>query len=78
LAGATDATIWRLAAERDLVIVSKDEDFFYLASAPESKSKLVWIRLGNCRTKTLLAAIEQVWPKIEASLKAGDRIIEIR
>ena len=42
------------------------------------KVRFVWVRFGNCRTKTLLAAVENLWPKIEAGLKAGDRIIELR
>jgi hypothetical protein len=36
------------------------------------------MRLGNCRTSTLIAAFEQFWPIVESCLKAGDRIIEIR
>jgi hypothetical protein len=34
--------------------------------------------LGNCRTKALLAAFEGIWLRIEARLRAGERIIEIR
>jgi hypothetical protein len=34
--------------------------------------------LGNCRTSALLQAFDRLWPEIEASLNAGDRVIEIR
>jgi len=78
LAQASDADICRYATEQGRIIVTKDEDFFYLASQPKSEIKLLWVRLGNCRKKALLEAFERVWPKLEASLKAGDRIIEIR
>jgi predicted nuclease of predicted toxin-antitoxin system len=64
--------------KRDLTIVTKDEDFLYLASQPKSQVKLLWVRLGNCRTKELLAAFEGIWPKLEIRLRAGERIIEIR
>jgi predicted nuclease of predicted toxin-antitoxin system len=60
------------------VVISKDEDFLYLANVSSAKARLVWVRFGNCRTKALLAAVERLWPKIEAGLKAGDRIIELR
>ncbi len=60
------------------VVISKDEDFLYLVNAPEAKGRFIWIRFGNCRTKALLTAIESLWPKVEARLKAGDRIIELR
>ena len=59
-------------------IVSKDEDFLYLAGHSESKVRFLWVRLGNCRTAALLAAFDRLWPLIESSLKAGDRVIEIR
>ena len=62
----------------DCVVISKDEDFLYLVNAPEAKGRFIWIRFGNCRTKALLTAIESLWPKVEARLKAGDRIIELR
>jgi predicted nuclease of predicted toxin-antitoxin system len=47
-------------------------------NARSAKTRLIWVRLGNCRTKALLAAFENVWPRIEAGLNAGDRIIELR
>lgn len=78
MAAASDSEICRYATEQGRIIVTKDEDFLYLASQPRSETKLLWIRLGNCRTKALLAAIEGVWPRVEAALKADERIIEIR
>jgi predicted nuclease of predicted toxin-antitoxin system len=78
LAQASDSEICRYATGQGRIIVTKDEDFLYLASQPKSQIKLVWVRLGNCRTKALLAAFEGIWPRVEACLKAGDRVIEIR
>lgn len=78
LAEASDAEICRYANSQERVIISKDQDFFYIASQPEAKLKLIWVRLGNCRTPALLEAFERSLPSIEACLKAGDRIIEIR
>jgi predicted nuclease of predicted toxin-antitoxin system len=78
LADALDIEICRYAEVEDRIIVSKDEDFLYLASQPKTKIRFLWVRLGNCRTSTLLAAFEQFWPMIESRFKAGDRIIEIR
>jgi predicted nuclease of predicted toxin-antitoxin system len=78
LSGATDAAIWDYASRNDCVVISKDEDFLYMANVPSSKARLIWVRIGNCRTKALLAAVERLWPKIEAGLKAGDRVIELR
>lgn len=78
LGDTADAAIWDYATRNDCVVISKDEDFLYLANVPSAKARLIWVRFGNCRTKALLAAVERLWPKIEAGLKAGDRVIELR
>lgn len=78
LGAASDAEICKYAIAQQAVIVSKDQDFLYLASQADSKIRLIWVRLGNCRTSALLQAFHRLWPDIEASLNAGDRIIEIR
>jgi len=78
LARASDAEVCRYAIDEQRIIVSKDEDFLYFASQPESKLRLLWVRLGNCRASVLLNAFEQYWPTIESCLSAGDRIIEMR
>jgi predicted nuclease of predicted toxin-antitoxin system len=78
LADASDISICRYCEAQERILISKDEDFLYLANHPKSKIKLVWVRLGNCRTAALLAAFDQFWPTIESCFAAGDRIVEIR
>jgi predicted nuclease of predicted toxin-antitoxin system len=78
LGDALDSDICRYAELQGRIIISKDEDFFYFAKQREAKIKVIWVRLGNCRTPALLAAFERSWPSIESCLKTGDRIIEIR
>jgi len=78
LGDALDADICRYAELQERIIISKDEDFFYFAKQREAKIRVIWVRLGNCRTPALLAAFERSWPSIESCLKTGDRIIEIR
>ena len=60
LGGASDAAIWEYANRNDCVVISKDEDFLYMANVPSAKVKLMWVRIGNCRTKVLLAAVESL------------------
>ena len=78
LGDARDSDICRHAELHERVIISKDEDFFYLAKKRDAKIKVIWVRLGNCRTATLLAAFERSLPRIESCLEFGDRVIEIR
>jgi predicted nuclease of predicted toxin-antitoxin system len=78
LGQASDSEIWHYAAERQLVLISKDEDFFHRAARPGALVQLVWVRLGNCRKQRLLTAIAGTWPGVWACLENGDRIVEIR
>ena len=75
---ASDAEIWQYACHQGSVVVSKDEDFLYLASRAESTARLLWVRLGNCRTGALIEAFERSWPRIEQALLSGERVVEVR
>jgi predicted nuclease of predicted toxin-antitoxin system len=78
LAEASDMQICRYAEDQERVIISKDEDFLHLANRPEQKVRIIWVRLGNCRTSALIEAFEKFWPTVESCLTAGDRIVELR
>ena len=78
LGRASDADIYDYAIRQERIIISKDLDFLYLANQPGTDLKLIWVRLGNCRTQILIQAFERLWPMIESCLRDGDRIIEIR
>ena len=73
----SDAEIWRRAGQAGQILITKDEDFVHLAAHEPSGAQLLWVRLGNCRTAHLLAVFERLWPRIEATLLAGDRVVEI-
>ncbi len=62
---APDTDIWSCAAAEGRVVVSKDEDFFHLANRDGDTGRLLWVRLGNCRTPALLTRVEATWPGIE-------------
>jgi predicted nuclease of predicted toxin-antitoxin system len=78
LKAADDAIIWSRAKADDLVVVTKDEDFFFRASAPNASAKLVWVRMGNCRTRFLPEKFRVHLPQIIASFEAGSNIVELR
>jgi predicted nuclease of predicted toxin-antitoxin system len=78
LEAATDSEIWNYAAANSLVLITKDEDFSYRASQPNASVQVVWVRRGNCRKAALLAAFDSVLSRMEAALKAGDSLVEIR
>ena len=56
---ASDIEIWNYAADRNWIVVSKDEDFLHLANRQHDTGKLLWVRIGNCRKQTLLQAFDK-------------------
>ena len=75
---ASDVSIWRHAIARQMVMVSKDEDFYFLALSPGSTGRLLWVRIGNCRKQTLVEKFRTQLGTIVAALESGSRIVEIR
>ena len=77
LRDASDLQIWHYASRSELIIVSKDEDFVSLW-AKNPVTKLLWVRLGNCRRVHLLEVFRRLWPKIIDQFAKGDQIVELR
>ena len=73
-----DGDIWSYAIQEGRIVVSKDEDFFHLANRPGDPGRLLWVRLGNCRTTALLARICAEWAAIKREFSSGQRIVELR
>jgi predicted nuclease of predicted toxin-antitoxin system len=75
---AIDVDLWSACSTEGRVIVSKDEDFVFLANRPADTGRLVWVRLGNCRNAVLLQALDRAHDAMVAALESGQRIVEIR
>lgn len=59
---SSDIEIWNYAKAHDLVIVSKDRDFYYLSTMHGSPPKIIWLVLGNSRihdTESALRTYEE-------------------
>jgi predicted nuclease of predicted toxin-antitoxin system len=59
LRGATDDVLWRLAAKRGFVIVSKDDDFRQRALFYGPPPKVVWLPIGNVSTLVVATFLRQ-------------------
>jgi len=75
---ASDSEIWERAGGDGAVLVSKDEDFIFLANRPGDKGRLIWVRLGNCRNAVLLAAFDRIHDELVKAIDGGQRIVEVR
>jgi predicted nuclease of predicted toxin-antitoxin system len=54
MAAAGDPVIWAYAAVNSFVIVSKDTDFQHRALLYGFPPKVIWVRLGNCSTASVV------------------------
>ncbi len=52
-----DLDVWNYARDHEFIIVSKDADFSDLSTIHGFPPKLVWLRLGNCTTDDIVAAL---------------------
>lgn len=65
LVGADDMVVWGAAAEKDFVLVTKDDDFVELSILRGAPPKIVLIGLGNCRTAAIVALLTAEKSKID-------------
>jgi len=66
----TDSEVWEFARKRELVIVSKDADFYDRIIVERPPPWVVHLRFGNLRKKDFHALLSRVWPKVETLLKS--------
>jgi len=65
---AADATIWDYAVRQGFAIVTKDADFRQRSFLRGYPPKIIWLRLGNCSTRTVETLLRSHAPDIEAFL----------
>ena len=61
-----DTPLWDFARDNDFAIVTKDVDFSDRSALLGHPPKVVWIRLGNCTTNDIEAALRNHHQQIEA------------
>ncbi len=72
-----DATPWSHAAQHQLVIISKDSDFFDRGILTGPPPQVVYIRVGNCSHRTLFALLDRFWLQMKNALAQGAAVIEV-
>lgn len=74
----SDATIGAYAAEAEMIIVTKDEDFVTMRRLSSRAPRVVWVRIGNATSRALRMKMEPLMPETLSALAAGEEIVEIR
>jgi predicted nuclease of predicted toxin-antitoxin system len=77
LAGKGDASIWAHALANTAVIVTKDEDFVARRTLDPDGPPVLWLRIGNTRTKVLVELIDRLLDQLVEKLESGDRMIQL-
>lgn len=60
----TDKQIWDYAKENNLIIITKDADFYNTVLISEPPPKVIHLRIGNMRLKELHHFLNKVWPDV--------------
>ncbi len=59
-----DSDIWKHALENNLVIVTKDTDFFDRVMVSKQHHKVIHICFGNTLMREFFSIMEKIWPQI--------------
>jgi predicted nuclease of predicted toxin-antitoxin system len=71
----SDSDIWQYAFQNNLVIITKDSDFYYRYLSSGKGPKVVWIKTGNLKKKIFNQLIKSNWAEIEEMLLYSSFII---
>jgi predicted nuclease of predicted toxin-antitoxin system len=63
---ADDQTVWRHALEHGFTLVSRDADFAERSLSEGPPPKVIWIRRGNCSTRTIESLLRERHAELEA------------
>lgn len=69
---ATDTALWSYALGKNLVIVTKDSDFYDRLTLKGYPPKLIWVRTGNVSTAFLIGLFQSKQAAISTFLQNPD------
>lgn len=71
----SDGDIWNYALTNNLIIITKDVDFYnrYLSSL--NSPKVIWFRTGNMKKREFYKFIEEIWQVLEKMMQSSYFII---
>lgn len=71
----TDNEIWNYAMQNNLVILTKDVDFYNRFLITENAPKVIYFQLGNFSLKQLFHYFDVNWEKIKLEIPTSKLII---
>jgi len=67
--GWSDKQIWDYAATHNLIIITKDTDFYHAVLTTPPPPKVIHLRIGNMRISQLHDFLNKVWPDVLSLVK---------
>ena len=71
----SDTEIWDYALKNELVILTKDTDFYNRFLVAENAPKIIYFQLGNCSLKQLHDYFNVNWQKIQLEIENSKLIV---
>lgn len=65
----SDANVWGYAKENNLIILTKDSDFYFKSITEEKSVKVVYFKLGNQKLSELHSYFSNNWDLIKAQIE---------
>ena len=66
----SDTEIWNYALKNDLIIITKDADYYHRYLVSSGGPHIIWLRIGNLRKKDFSGFIGKIWEKLKALASA--------
>ena len=74
---ATDSELWERGQASNLIIFTKDVDFYDRALVLGAPPQVLHVAVGNCSNSRLLDILDAEWNNVESALSAGSKLISI-
>ncbi|MBS1578708.1 MAG: DUF5615 family PIN-like protein [Bacteroidetes bacterium] len=71
----SDTDIWNYALQNNLIIITKDTDFYNRYLSTLKSPKVIWLRIGNMRKHELKFFVQSVWEDVLNLLSNSSFII---
>ena len=74
---ATDTQLWERGKNHQVVIFSKDVDFYDRALLFGTPPQVLHVAVGNCSNARLFHILDSEWSDVEAALLSGSKLVSI-
>lgn len=71
----SDGDIWEYAVGNNLIILTKDVDFYNRYLSSSRFPKIIWFRTGNMKKKIFYEFVEKNWTEIEIMIESASFVV---